>query len=66
MNKGPTLRSAQMHGQRYIPMLLERMARDELVTEHLATHVMPLDQGPEGYRLFKDKLDGCVRTVFTP
>jgi threonine dehydrogenase-like Zn-dependent dehydrogenase len=66
MNKGLTLRGAQMHGQRYIPMLLERMARDELVTEHLATHTMPLDQGSEGYRLFKDKLDGCVRAVFTP
>jgi threonine dehydrogenase-like Zn-dependent dehydrogenase len=66
MNKGLTVRSSQMHGQRYIPMLLDRMARDELVTEHLATHTMPLDQGAEGYRIFKDKLDGCVRTVFTP
>jgi threonine dehydrogenase-like Zn-dependent dehydrogenase len=66
MNKGLTVRSAQMHGQRYIPMLLERMARDELVTEHLATHVMALDEGPRGYRMFKDKLDGCVRTVFEP
>ena len=66
MNKGLTLRSAQMHGQRYIPMLLERMERDELVTEHLATHVMPLDQGPEGYAMFKEKRDGCVRAVFLP
>jgi len=66
MNKGLTLRGAQMHGQRYIPMLLERMQRDELVTEHLATHTMPLDRGPEGYRMFKDKTDGCVRAVFTP
>ncbi|MDR7320396.1 threonine dehydrogenase-like Zn-dependent dehydrogenase [Catenuloplanes niger] len=66
MNKGLTVRGAQMHGQRYIPMLLERMARGELVTEHLATHVMPLDRGPEGYRMFKDKEDGCVRAVFEP
>jgi threonine dehydrogenase-like Zn-dependent dehydrogenase len=66
MNKGLTLRSAQMHGQRYIPMLLERMARGELVTDHLATHVLPLDQGPEGYTMFKEKTDGCVRAVFTP
>jgi threonine dehydrogenase-like Zn-dependent dehydrogenase len=66
MNKGLTVRSAQMHGQRYIPMLLQRMARDELRTEHLATHTMPLDAGPEGYRMFKEKLDGCVRAVFTP
>jgi hypothetical protein len=26
MNKGSTVRGAQMHGQRYIPMLLERIA----------------------------------------
>jgi threonine dehydrogenase-like Zn-dependent dehydrogenase len=66
MNKGLTVRGAQMHGQRYIPMLLERMARDELVTEHLATHVMPLDDAPEGYRIFKNKEDNCVRSVFLP
>jgi threonine dehydrogenase-like Zn-dependent dehydrogenase len=66
MNKGLTVRGAQMHGQRYIPMLLERMARDELVTEHLATHVMPLEQAPEGYRMFKEKEDNCVRAVFVP
>ena len=66
MNKGLTLRSAQQHGHRYIPMLLERMARDELVTEHLATHVMPLEDGPHGYEMFKEKEDGCVRAVFQP
>jgi threonine dehydrogenase-like Zn-dependent dehydrogenase len=66
MNKGLTVRSAQVHGQRYIPMLLERMQRGELVTEHLATHVLPLDQGPRGYELFQKKLDECVRSVFVP
>ncbi len=66
MNKGLTVRGAQMHGPRYIPMLLDRMASGELVTEHLATHVMPLDEAPEGYRLFKEKEDNCVRAVFVP
>jgi threonine dehydrogenase-like Zn-dependent dehydrogenase len=66
MNKGLTVRGAQMHGQRYIPMLLVRMARGDLVTEHLATHVMPLDEAPEGYRIFKEKEDNCVRAVFLP
>jgi threonine dehydrogenase-like Zn-dependent dehydrogenase len=66
MNKGLTLRSAQQHGQRYIPMLLERMAADELKTEHLATHVMALDEAPQGYAMFKEKTDGCVRAVFRP
>ena len=49
MNKGMTVRGAQQHGHRYIPMILERIAAGELSTEHLATHVMPLDQGPQGY-----------------
>ncbi|MEU4244084.1 zinc-dependent alcohol dehydrogenase [Actinoplanes sp. NPDC026619] len=66
MNKGLTVRGAQMHGQRYIPMLLDRMARGELVTEHLATHTMPLADAPAGYRMFKDKEDDCVRAVFLP
>jgi threonine dehydrogenase-like Zn-dependent dehydrogenase len=66
MNKGLTVRGAQMHGQRYIPMLLDRMARGELVTEHLATHVLPLSEAPEGYRIFKEKEDNCVRAVFLP
>jgi threonine dehydrogenase-like Zn-dependent dehydrogenase len=66
MNKGLTLRSAQQHGERYIPMLLERMTSGELKTAHLATHPMPLDEGPRGYDLFKNKKDGCVRSVFQP
>ncbi|MEV6861929.1 zinc-dependent alcohol dehydrogenase [Streptosporangium subroseum] len=66
MNKGLTVRSAQQHGQRYIPMLLDRMAKGQLATSHLATHSMPLDEAPRGYDLFKNKLDGCVRAVFRP
>ena len=66
LNKGLTIRGAQMHGQRYIPMLLERMAAGELETAHLMTHPMPLDEGPRGYDLFKNKKDGCVRAVFQP
>jgi threonine dehydrogenase-like Zn-dependent dehydrogenase len=66
MNKGLTLRGAQQHGHRYIPEILELMSRGEVVTEHLATHVMPLDDAPKGYEMFKDKEDGCVRAVFRP
>ncbi len=66
MHKGLTVRAAQQHGQRYIPMLLERMRHGELRTEYLATHTLPLEQAPHGYQLFADRLDGCVRAVFTP
>ncbi|MGZ3145374.1 zinc-dependent alcohol dehydrogenase [Lentzea chajnantorensis] len=64
MNKGLTVRGAQQHGQRYIPALLDCIATGELVTNHLATHVMPLSEGAHGYDIFKKKDDGCVRSVF--
>jgi threonine dehydrogenase-like Zn-dependent dehydrogenase len=66
INKGLTVRGAQMHGQRYIPQLLDRIASGELPTRHFATHPMSLDEGPEGYRIFKEKIDNCVRPVFRP
>jgi threonine dehydrogenase-like Zn-dependent dehydrogenase len=31
-----------------------------------STHVMSLEDGPKGYQMFKDKEDGCVRSVFRP
>ncbi|MFH8935375.1 zinc-dependent alcohol dehydrogenase [Streptomyces griseosporeus] len=66
INKGLTLRGAQQHGQRYIPMLLDRLAAGELSTAHLATHTVPLDEAPRAYRMFKEKTDGCVRAVIRP
>jgi threonine dehydrogenase-like Zn-dependent dehydrogenase len=66
MNKGLTVRGAQQHGQRYIPMLLDRMASGQLPTHHFATHVMPLEDAPLGYELFRNKEDGCIRAVFRP
>ncbi|MGY1837727.1 MULTISPECIES: zinc-dependent alcohol dehydrogenase [unclassified Modestobacter] len=66
MNKGLTMRGAQVHGPRYIPRILEHMERGELTTEHLATHVLPLGDAARGYQMFKDKTDGCVRAVFQP
>jgi len=66
MNKGLTMAGAQQHGQRYVPMLLKRMASGELSARHLATHEMSLDEAPRGYDMFKHRKDGCVRVAFRP
>jgi threonine dehydrogenase-like Zn-dependent dehydrogenase len=66
MNKALVIRTGQQHGQRYIPRLLEHMQRGELDVSYLLTHRMCLDDGPRGYRLFEERKDGCVRTVFAP
>ena len=66
VNKGLTLRTAQQHGQAYLPRLLEYAQRGELDPSYLATHRMSLEDGPRGYAMFKHKTDGCVRAVFAP
>jgi threonine dehydrogenase-like Zn-dependent dehydrogenase len=66
VNKGLTIRAAQQHGQKYIPRLLEYAQRGEFDPSYLLTHVMPLDDGPKGYAMFKKKSDGCLRVAFRP
>lgn len=66
MNKGLTVRTAQQHGQKYVPRLLEYASRGELKSELLATHRFTLEEGPRAYEMFKNKEDGIVRAVFAP
>jgi len=65
-NKSLTIRSAQQHGQRYLPRLFEHVQKGELDPAVLITHDMPLEESVRGYEMFKDKQDGCVRAVFRP
>ncbi|KAB1904717.1 glutathione-dependent formaldehyde dehydrogenase [Micromonospora tulbaghiae] len=66
MNKALVLRMGQMHAQRYIPMLLDRVAAGEIDPGYLATHPMSLEQGARGYEIFEKKEDGCLRSVLHP
>jgi threonine dehydrogenase-like Zn-dependent dehydrogenase len=66
MNKGLTVRTAQQHGQAYVPRLLDFAARGELDPSFLATHRFSLEDAPRGYEMFKHKEDGLVRAVFVP
>jgi threonine dehydrogenase-like Zn-dependent dehydrogenase len=66
MNKALQFKMGQQHGQRYMRHLLERIAAEEVDPSFLLTHPMTLDQGPEGYDIFKNKVDECVRVVFAP
>ncbi len=66
MNKGITVKTAQQHGQRYVPELLDHVAEGRMDPSYLATHEFSLEDGPRGYEMFKNKEDGCVRSVFKP
>jgi threonine dehydrogenase-like Zn-dependent dehydrogenase len=66
MNKAITLKSGQMHAQKYIPKLIEYVQKGEVDPSFLLTHRWSLNQGPEGYRMFNDKTNKCIRVAFAP
>lgn len=66
VNRGLTLRAGQCHVQRYMRPLMERIERGEIDPSFVITHTLPLDQAPQGYKLFRDKQDECIKVVLKP
>ena len=66
MNKGLTVRTAQQHGQAYVPRLLELAQNGQLDASYMATHRFSLEDSPRGYEMFRSKEDGIIRAVFVP
>jgi threonine dehydrogenase-like Zn-dependent dehydrogenase len=66
MNKGLTIRTGQTHVNRWTDDLLRRIEEGQIDPSFVITHTVPLDQGPEMYKIFRDKQDGCVKVVLKP
>ena len=66
MNKGLTMRTGQTHVRRWSDDLLRRIDSGEIDPTFVVTHVEPLSRGPEMYKTFRDKQDGCVKVVLKP
>ncbi|SEP50795.1 Threonine dehydrogenase [Rhodospirillales bacterium URHD0017] len=66
INRGVTIRMAQTPVQRYLPMLLERIEKGEIDPSFVITHRATLEDGPELYKTFRDKKDGCIKVVMKP
>jgi threonine dehydrogenase-like Zn-dependent dehydrogenase len=66
VNRGLTLRMGQTPVPRYMRPLLERIEKDEIDPSFLITHKLKLSDGPDAYKMFRDKQDGCIKVVMTP
>ncbi|MDP5278541.1 zinc-dependent alcohol dehydrogenase [Sphingomonas sp. DG1-23] len=66
MEKGLQIRTGQTHVQKYLPQLLEMIGKGELDTTFLISHRLPLEQAPQGYKMFKDEQDSCTKVVLKP
>jgi threonine dehydrogenase-like Zn-dependent dehydrogenase len=66
MNRSLTIKTGQTHVQRYLGPLLARIRRGEIDPSFVVTHRMRLSEAPEGYKLFRDKQDECIKIVLKP
>jgi threonine dehydrogenase-like Zn-dependent dehydrogenase len=66
MNRSLTMRTGQCHVQRYWGKLLERIERGEIDPSFVITHPMRLEDAPNGYDIFTNKEDDCIKIVLKP
>lgn len=66
MNKGLTIRAAQCNVKRYMPHLLDHIRAGRIDAKGIITHRLPLEDGPEAYRIFARKKDDCIKCVLVP
>jgi threonine dehydrogenase-like Zn-dependent dehydrogenase len=66
MNKGLTFRMGQTHVNRWTDDLLQRIVEGQIDPSFVITHTVPLEKGPDMYKVFRDKEDGCIKVVLKP
>ena len=66
INRGLTFRMAQTPVQHYLPILMDRIQNGEIDPSFIITHTGSLEDGPDLYKTFLEKKDGCVKVVLKP
>jgi threonine dehydrogenase-like Zn-dependent dehydrogenase len=66
MNKSLTIRTGQTHVNRWTDDLLRRIEEGQIDPSFVITHRVALEDGPQMYKTFRDKQDGCVKVVLRP
>lgn len=66
MNKGLTWRMGQTHVNRWTDDLLQRIADGQIDPSFVITHTASLEDGPQLYKTFREKEDGCIKVVLKP
>jgi len=64
--KGLQMRMGQTHVHRYVQSLMERVERGEIDPAGIVSHRGTLEEAPEFYRIFRDKVDACTKCIMRP
>jgi len=66
MNKGLTVRTGQTNVNRWTDDLIRMIEEGLIDPSFVITHTEPLEAGPEMYRVFQQKRDGCIKVFLKP
>jgi threonine dehydrogenase-like Zn-dependent dehydrogenase len=66
VGKSLTLKTGQTHVQRYLEPLMKMIVDGKIDPSFIITHRIGLEEGPDAYKKFQDKADGCVKVVIRP
>jgi threonine dehydrogenase-like Zn-dependent dehydrogenase len=66
MNKGLTWKMGQTHVKRWTDDLLRRIQEGQIDPSFVITHTVSFEEGPDMYKTFRDKEDGCIKVVLKP
>lgn len=66
MNRSLTIRTGQCHVQRYMRPLLERIQKGEIDPSFVITHRMKLNDVSNGFSMFNNKQNECMKIVMKP
>jgi threonine dehydrogenase-like Zn-dependent dehydrogenase len=64
--KGLTLKMGQTHVHKYLRPLLNHIEQGDIDPSFVITHRMRLHEAPQGYEIFKNKEDQCIKIVLRP
>jgi threonine dehydrogenase-like Zn-dependent dehydrogenase len=65
-SKGLTLKMGQTHVHRYLQPLMQRIQNGEIDPSFVITHKLPLAEAANGYKMFNQQKDECIKIVLKP
>jgi threonine dehydrogenase-like Zn-dependent dehydrogenase len=64
--KGLTFKMGQTHVHKYLPTLLKEIEELKIDPRFVITHKLRLSEAAEGYKLFADQKDECIKIILKP
>jgi len=64
--KGLTSKMGQTNVHRYLPRLLDYISKGQIDPSFVITHRVALTDAADGYKIFEEKKDHCIKVVLKP